>query len=219
MSTYRHRMGRYHVSLEQRSDHCTPRCVWRPRGGFLIHRDLAERPSDHSQKHREDAHNLGVYNLLLLPLRVFANRHLLSPTVVPGCQRRFGVAEWYLHPSAYGGYRSAVDYCKWHCCSSWLLHLGMHCFKHYRVSGTYETRCPARNAFAPIRPIGSLTFFLQGGGLMTLFTPTSSVAYWVGYQALYGAGIGFGLQQPLIAVQAVLPEAQISEGTVSVIRA
>lgn len=43
--------------------------------------------------------------------------------------------------------------------------------------------------------------------------PETSAAKWIGYQILYGAGCGFGLNQPLIAVQAVLPQRQIAEGT------
>ncbi|KAI0126665.1 MFS transporter [Xylariales sp. AK1849] len=56
-----------------------------------------------------------------------------------------------------------------------------------------------------------------GSGFMTTFTPDSSAAQWIGYQAIYGLGVGFGLQQPLIAVQAALPDNQVSEGTALVI--
>jgi MFS family permease len=54
----------------------------------------------------------------------------------------------------------------------------------------------------------------QGSGLMTTFDPASRIAKWIGYQAIYGAGVGFGLQQPLIAIQTALPENQVAEGTV-----
>lgn len=40
---------------------------------------------------------------------------------------------------------------------------------------------------------------------------------WIGYQILYGAGIGLGLNQSLIAVQAALPPFQIAEGTAVII--
>ncbi|MCJ1251305.1 hypothetical protein MMC30_008537 [Trapelia coarctata] len=56
-----------------------------------------------------------------------------------------------------------------------------------------------------------------GSGLMSTLTPDSNSAHWIGYQAIYGAGIGFGLQQPLIAVQAVLPGKQVAEGTAIII--
>ncbi|OAA76660.1 DHA14-like major facilitator [Akanthomyces lecanii RCEF 1005] len=52
-----------------------------------------------------------------------------------------------------------------------------------------------------------------GSGLMTTFKPSSGIGKWIGYQAIYGAGIGFGMQQPLIAIQAALPEKQVAEGT------
>ncbi|KAK4184507.1 major facilitator superfamily domain-containing protein [Podospora australis] len=52
-----------------------------------------------------------------------------------------------------------------------------------------------------------------GSGLMSTFTPESGMGQWIGYQAIYGAGIGLGLQQPLIAVQAALPESQMAEAT------
>ncbi|KAA8645304.1 MFS-type gliotoxin efflux transporter gliA [Aspergillus tanneri] len=56
-----------------------------------------------------------------------------------------------------------------------------------------------------------------GSGLMSTFTPDSRIGHWIGYQAIYGAGIGFGLQQPLISIQTVLPENQVAEGTAVVI--
>jgi hypothetical protein len=36
---------------------------------------------------------------------------------------------------------------------------------------------------------------------------------WIGYQAITGIGIGFGMQQPLIAVQTVLDISQVPIGT------
>jgi hypothetical protein len=36
---------------------------------------------------------------------------------------------------------------------------------------------------------------------------------WIGYQALVGIGIGMGMQQPMIAVQAVLDISQVPIGT------
>lgn len=36
---------------------------------------------------------------------------------------------------------------------------------------------------------------------------------WIGYQAIIGIGIGLGMQQPLIAVQAVLDISQVPIGT------
>ncbi len=43
-----------------------------------------------------------------------------------------------------------------------------------------------------------------GYGLLTTFQPDTESAKWIGYQILAGAGIGLGMQQPLMAVQTVL---------------
>ncbi|TKX25777.1 MFS transporter-like protein 32 [Elsinoe australis] len=52
-----------------------------------------------------------------------------------------------------------------------------------------------------------------GAGLLSTFTVNTPTSAWIGYQIIYGGGIGFGLQQPLIAVQTALPDRQVSEGT------
>lgn len=52
-----------------------------------------------------------------------------------------------------------------------------------------------------------------GAGLMSTWTVDTSRAHWIGYQFLYGAGVGFGMQQTLIAVQAALPLADVPIGT------
>lgn len=43
-----------------------------------------------------------------------------------------------------------------------------------------------------------------GSGLLTTFKITTGSSKWIGYQVLYGAGIGFGFQQPLVIVQTVV---------------
>ncbi|KAI7976976.1 hypothetical protein EIK77_002097 [Talaromyces pinophilus] len=50
-------------------------------------------------------------------------------------------------------------------------------------------------------------------GLMTTFHPNIPHSKWIGYQVLAGFGIGFGVQQPLIAVQVVLNIADVPTGT------
>ncbi|CAK7274836.1 hypothetical protein SEPCBS119000_006376 [Sporothrix epigloea] len=52
-----------------------------------------------------------------------------------------------------------------------------------------------------------------GYGLITTFVPDESHSKWIGYQILAGAGVGLGLQQPLIAVQTVLPIKDVPTGT------
>lgn len=51
-----------------------------------------------------------------------------------------------------------------------------------------------------------------GEGLMTTWTVNTSFSHWVGYEALTGFGIGMGQQQPQVAIQAVLPKADIPAG-------
>lgn len=47
---------------------------------------------------------------------------------------------------------------------------------------------------------------------MTTWTVNTGFSKWVGYQALTGLGIGMGQQQPQVAIQAVLPKADIPAG-------
>ncbi|KAI1176176.1 MFS general substrate transporter [Nemania sp. FL0916] len=52
-----------------------------------------------------------------------------------------------------------------------------------------------------------------GGGLLTTWKPDTDTATWIGYQIIFGLGVGFGLQQPLIAVQTVLDIKDVPVGT------
>ncbi|OBT58409.1 hypothetical protein VE04_00770 [Pseudogymnoascus sp. 24MN13] len=52
-----------------------------------------------------------------------------------------------------------------------------------------------------------------GAGLFTTFTPSTGHAKWIGYQVLYGIGLGFGVQQPMNVVQTVLDRSDIATGT------
>ncbi|TFK46304.1 major facilitator superfamily protein [Heliocybe sulcata] len=51
-----------------------------------------------------------------------------------------------------------------------------------------------------------------GAGLLTTFTPTTAHPMWIGYQILFGFGLGLGLQQPGMAAQATLPRQDVSTG-------
>lgn len=70
--------------------------------------------------------------------------------------------------------------------------------------------------YAPFMLLSTLLMSL-GYGLSTTLTPGSSAAAWVGYQLLAGAGVGAGLQQPLMAAQAVLPLRDVPTGTAIVV--
>ncbi|KAK4997883.1 MFS sugar transporter [Elasticomyces elasticus] len=61
--------------------------------------------------------------------------------------------------------------------------------------------------------IASSIFMSIGAGLLSTFTTTTGHAMWIGYQVLFGLGVGLGMQQTLIAVQTVLPKEDIPIGT------
>ena len=52
-----------------------------------------------------------------------------------------------------------------------------------------------------------------GAGLITTFEVDSGKGVWIGYQIIYGCGVGFGMQQALIAAQTVLPLDDVPVGT------
>ncbi|KAL3443189.1 major facilitator superfamily domain-containing protein [Aspergillus insuetus] len=52
-----------------------------------------------------------------------------------------------------------------------------------------------------------------GAGLVTTFDTDTSRPKWIGYQVLVGAGVGMGVQLPVITAQAVLPAPDIPVGT------
>jgi hypothetical protein len=52
-----------------------------------------------------------------------------------------------------------------------------------------------------------------GAGLLSTFEVNTGSPEWIGYQFLFGTGIGLGMQQALIAVQTVLPDDDVPIGT------
>jgi MFS family permease len=60
---------------------------------------------------------------------------------------------------------------------------------------------------------GSTILMSIGAGLLTTFKPNTGHAKWIGYQFIYGAGVGAGMQQTLIAAQASLPLSDVPIGT------
>lgn len=65
--------------------------------------------------------------------------------------------------------------------------------------------------------IASSVLMAIGAGLLTTLEVDSGSAKWIGYQAIFGIGVGLGLQQPLIAVQTVLKLDDVPTGTSAVI--
>ncbi|KAJ2992653.1 hypothetical protein NUW58_g2094 [Xylaria curta] len=66
--------------------------------------------------------------------------------------------------------------------------------------------------YTPFMIFGTI-FASIGGGLLTTWTPETNTGTWIGYQILFGLGVGAGLQQPLIAVQTVLDINDVPIGT------
>ncbi|KAI0399016.1 MFS general substrate transporter [Xylaria palmicola] len=66
--------------------------------------------------------------------------------------------------------------------------------------------------YTPFMIVGSILAAI-GGGLLTTWKPDTSTGIWIGYQILFGAGVGASLQQPLIAVQTVLDIEDVPIGT------
>ncbi|KAF5660541.1 major facilitator superfamily transporter [Fusarium heterosporum] len=54
--------------------------------------------------------------------------------------------------------------------------------------------------------IGGSALLVVGAALITTWTADVGMGKWIGYQIVTGAGIGFVLQQPAIAIQTVLPD-------------
>lgn len=52
-----------------------------------------------------------------------------------------------------------------------------------------------------------------GAGLISTFTPTTAHPKWIGYQVLWGLGLGLGMQQPSVAAQTVLARNDVPIGT------
>src|SRR5690606_10680234 len=52
-----------------------------------------------------------------------------------------------------------------------------------------------------------------GLGLLTTIKPDTSKAALLAFPAIFGLGVGIGFQQPLVGVQAALPQNDIPAGT------
>lgn len=61
--------------------------------------------------------------------------------------------------------------------------------------------------------IASSVFMSVGAGLLTTFATDTGHSKWIGYQIVFGFGVGLGMQQPLIAIQTVLPKSDVPIGT------
>ncbi|MCJ1360689.1 MAG: hypothetical protein MMC33_010698 [Icmadophila ericetorum] len=76
------------------------------------------------------------------------------------------------------------------------------------ATGGAVTKTGWYNPFVLACPV----FLAVGAGLMTTLNPDTASAKWIGYQILIGIGLGMGMQQGNVAVQAVLPKRDIPVG-------
>ena len=65
--------------------------------------------------------------------------------------------------------------------------------------------------YAPFMIANSVIMSI-GAGLITTWTPTTGHSEWIGYQALFGLGLGLGVQQASLAAQAVLQRRDVPTG-------
>lgn len=56
-----------------------------------------------------------------------------------------------------------------------------------------------------------------GAGVFCLLKVNSGSSAWIGYQILYGVGVGFGMQQTTLVVQTTLPDKDVPTGTAIVL--
>ena len=66
--------------------------------------------------------------------------------------------------------------------------------------------------YTPFMILASI-FMSVGAGLLSTFAVGSGHSQWMGYQIIYGFGVGFGMQQALIAAQTVLHIDDVPVGT------
>lgn len=70
--------------------------------------------------------------------------------------------------------------------------------------------------YAPFMIAGTVLMSI-GAGLLSTFIPDTMTGKWIGYQILFGLGVGFGMQQPMMAVQTALNIKDIPTGSAVVV--
>ncbi|KAF2003436.1 MFS general substrate transporter [Amniculicola lignicola CBS 123094] len=70
----------------------------------------------------------------------------------------------------------------------------------------------ATGYYTPFMIVSSILMAI-GAGLLSTFETDTNSPRWIGYQFMFGAGVGFGMQQVLIAVQVALPQKDVAIGT------
>lgn len=65
--------------------------------------------------------------------------------------------------------------------------------------------------------IASTILMSVGAGMLSTLTVDAGAGHWVGYQILFGVGVGIGMQQTMVAIQASLDQSDVAVGTAIII--
>jgi hypothetical protein len=77
------------------------------------------------------------------------------------------------------------------------------------LAGGLVTACGYYTPFM----IASSIIMTIGAGLLTTLETNSNHSKWIGYQALFGIGLGLGMQQPMLVAQTALQHEDVPSGT------
>jgi hypothetical protein len=77
------------------------------------------------------------------------------------------------------------------------------------LAGGLVTACGYYTPFM----IASAIIMTIGAGLLTTLETDSNHSKWIGYQAIFGIGLGLGMQQPMIVAQTALKTEDVPSGT------
>ena len=138
----------------------------------------------------------------LLPLHILKRRGIASGTIFSACVGGsmllfvYYLPIWFQSIKGVDAVKSGVD----------IIPLLLGLFTASLMAGVLTTLI---GYFTPFM-ILSCIIMSVGAGLLTTLTPASAHPKWIGYQALYGIGTGFGLQQPGVAAQAILPRKDVA---------
>lgn len=81
------------------------------------------------------------------------------------------------------------------------------------ISSILAGQITHRTGYYVPQMIASSIIMSVGAGMLTTWDVDTPRAKWIGYQVIYGFGIGLGMQQPNMAIQTVLPRKDIPTGT------
>jgi EmrB/QacA subfamily drug resistance transporter len=139
-----------------------------------------------------------------VPARVFFNRSILAGTWFSFCSGAAMQTMFYFLPIWFQAIKHASAV------KSGIMNLP--CILGLVIMGIISGILTKRlGYYAPWMLLSSI-FTPIAAGLISTFTPYTGHSAWIGYQALFGIGIGLGMMQPSVAAQTVLPRKDVSMG-------